>query len=253
MTENNQNIEVCVQAENFYPFIAGVASLADEGSIAFSREGMSISTMDPSSIAMIVAKLSNNHCTKYEVGKEPISIGLNLENLMDMIPKKDAIIKITRKSNTRLELKIDSNGQSETIEVPIIDVKKQPGKEPKIEYTARIELDTKTLKDIIRKADIYSVHLTMTSTQENLTFYAKGDAGTMNNAFGRAKFPTKYDINGSKPVIGSFNLDYLKRIIKTAQKDALIEIAYKTEDPIRISYMAGMVSLCYYLAPYMET
>ena len=135
--------------------------------------------------------------------------------------------------------------------LPMIDVKKDADKEPKIEFDSVVEVKADSLKEILKDANLLSTHVGFKTEKDSFVVLAKGDAGEleeehMNNAEVIKK------INASKSASATFNLDYLERMISACPSNSTMTLSIKTEEPIRIDYKIGDASVSYYLAPYME-
>ncbi len=59
-------------------------------------------------------------------------------------------------------------------------------------------------------------------------------------------------INAEKEESAIFNLEYLENIIKACPIGNTVNIALKTNEPLKVTYNIGDATLTYYLAPYME-
>ncbi len=232
--------------------VDSITSLIDEGSFNITKEGISLRAMDPSGISMISFSIPNKAFAKYDVDK-PILVGLNLENFGKILASSRADEQLVMKeSSNKFIVEFIGKNSRRRYRLPMIDVKKDADKEPKIDFDSVVEVKAESLKDILKDANLLSTHVGFKADKESFMVVAKGDAGEleeehMNNAEVIKK------INISKASSATFNLDYLERMISACPSSSTMMLSIKTEEPIKIDYNIGDASVSYYLAPYMES
>ena len=232
--------------------VDSIVSLIDEGSFNIAKEGIALKAMDPSGISMISFFISNKAFAKYEVDK-PVSVGLNIENLGKILSSSRSEEQLVMKENgNKFVLEFIGKNSRRRYKLPMIEVKKDAEKEPKVEFDSVVEVKSDSLKEILKDANLLSTHIGFKADKDSFVVVAKGDAGEleeehMNNAEVIKK------INAQKSASASFNLDYLERMISACPSNSSMLLSIKTEEPIKIDYKIGDASVSYYLAPYMES
>lgn len=231
--------------------VDSIVSLIDEGSFTIAKEGISLKAMDPSGISMISFFIPNKAFSKYDIDK-PASIGLNLENFGKILASSRSGEQLVMKEGSgKFLVEFIGKNSRRRYRLPMIDVKKDSDKEPKIEFDSVVEVKSDPLKDILKDANLLSTHVGFKTDKDSFVVVAKGDAGEleeehMNNADVIKK------INTSKSSTATFNLDYLERMISACPSNSSMMLSIKTEEPIKIDYTIGDANVSYYLAPYME-
>jgi len=232
--------------------VDSIVSLIDEGSFTISKEGIGLKAMDPSGISMISFFIPNKAFSKFEVDK-PMNIGLNLENFGKILAssRQDEQL-IMKESANKFHVEFVGKNSKRRYKLPMIDVKKDADKEPKIEFDSIVEVKSDSLKEILKDANLLSTHVGFKTDKDSFLVVAKGDAGEleeehMNNADVIKK------ISALKSSSATFNLDYLERMISACPSNSTMVLSIKTEEPIKIVYKIGEAEVSYYLAPYMET
>lgn len=232
--------------------VDSIVSLIDEGSFSISKEGIGLKAMDPSGISMISFFIPNKAFAKFEVDK-PMNIGLNLENFGKILASSRGDEQLIMKENgNKFIVEFVGKNSRRRYRLPMIDVKKDADKEPKIEFDSVIEVKADPLKEILKDANLLSTHVGFKTDKDSFLVVAKGDAGEleeehMNNAEVIKK------ITAGKASSATFNLDYLERMISACPSNSTMTLSIKTEEPIKIDYKIGDAAVSYYLAPYMET
>jgi proliferating cell nuclear antigen len=232
--------------------VDSIVSLIDEGSFNITKDGIALRAMDPSGISMIAFFIPNKAFAKYDVEKSAL-VGLNLENFGKILASSRQGEQLVMKdSNNKLVLEFVGKNSRRRYRLPMIDVKKDMDKEPKVEFDSIVEVKSDSLREILKDANLLSTHIGFKTEKDSFVVFAKGDAGEleeehMNNAEVIKK------INASKSASATFNLDYLERMISACPSNSTMTLSIKTEEPIKIEYKIGDAGVSYYLAPYMET
>jgi len=232
--------------------VDSIVSLIDEGSFSISKEGIGLKAMDPSGISMISFFIPNKAFAKFEVDK-PMNVGLNLENFGKILASSRGDEQLIMKENgNKFIVEFVGKNSRRRYRLPMIDVKKDADKEPKIEFDSVVEVKADPLKEILKDANLLSTHVGFKTDKDSFLVVAKGDAGEleeehMNNAEVIKK------ITAGKASSATFNLDYLERMISACPSNSTMTLSIKTEEPIKIDYKIGDAAVSYYLAPYMET
>jgi len=232
--------------------VDSIVSLIDEGSFNITKEGISLKAMDPSSISMVSFFIPNKAFAKYDVDKGAV-VGLNMENLGKILassrPNEQLVMK---DSSNKLILEFIGKNSKRKYKLPMIDVKKDPDREPKIEFESVVEVKSDSLREILKDANLLSTHIGFKTDKENFYVVANGDAGELEEEHvNNADVVKKMTI--TKASNATFNLDYLERMISACPANSTMRLSIKTEDPIRIEYKIGDADVSYYLAPYMES
>ncbi len=231
--------------------VDSIVSLIDEGMFNISKEGISLKAMDPSGISMISFNIPNKAFSKYDVEK-PVSVGLNIENFSKILASSRVAEQLVMKdSNNKFVVEFVGKNSRRKYRLPMIDIKKDADKEPKVEFDSTVEVKSDALKEILKDVNILSTHVGFKADKDNFQVVAKGDSMDLeeehlNNADVIKK------INASKAASATFNLDYLERMIGACPSNSTMTLSIKTEEPIRIEYKIGDAEVSYYLAPYME-
>lgn len=233
--------------------VESIASLVDEGIFNISKDGVSLKAMDPSGISMVSFLMPNKAFSKYDVEK-PMAVGINIDNLSKILStSRDGEQLLMKDSGNKLAIEfIGQNGSRRRYKLPILDVKKDPDKEPKIVFESIIEMKGDYLKNILKDANLLSTYIGFKTDKNVFMVVAKGDAGELEEEHsGNTDMLKKLEI--TKASSATFNLEYLDRIISACPADSSVSLSLKSEEPIKVDYKIGDASLSYFLAPYMES
>jgi proliferating cell nuclear antigen len=231
--------------------VDAIVSLVDEGAFNITKEGISLKAMDPSGISMVSFFIPSKAFSKYEVEK-PASIGINLENLSKILASsRNAEQLVIKDSNNKLSIEFIGEKSRRRYKLPMIDVKKEADKEPKIEFESTIEVKSDPFKEVLKDATSLSSLIGFRTEKDSFKISAKGDAAELEEEHDNPDFIKK--LNVTKPSSVTFNLEYLDRIVRACPPGNSIDLSLKTEEPIRINYKIGDATVAYFLAPYMDS
>lgn len=231
--------------------VDSIVSLVDEGTFNITKEGITLKAMDPSGISMVSFSIPNKAFSKFDVEK-PTSVGLNLDNLGKILASSRNNEQLVMKdSGNKLAIEFIGQTGKRRYKLPMIDVKKDADKEPKIGFESMVEVKSDSLKEILKDATLLSTYISFKTDKNSFVVAAKGDAGELEEEHSNGDAIKKLDV--TKSSTATFNLEYLERIISACPADTHVELSLKTEEPIKVNYKIGDAQLAYFLAPYMES
>lgn len=232
--------------------VDAIDCLIDEGTFNVSKDGLSLKAMDPSGISMVMFSIPNKAFSKFSVDK-PAKISCNLDNLSKILNSSRSNEQLIMKEDgNKLSIEFIGQNSRRRYKLPLIEVRKDPEKEPKIDFESVVDVKGDSLKEILKDANMLSSYVNFKTDKSTFMVVAKGDAGELEEEhMDSADFITKMDV--SKATSSTFNLEYLTKIVSPCPANSDIRISLKSEEPIRIDYSIGDASVSYYLAPYMES
>ncbi len=232
--------------------VDAIGSLVDEGAFNISKEGVSLKAMDPSGISMVSFFIPNKAFSKYNVEKETM-VGLNFDTLVKVLASSVGGEQLVMKdSNNKFLLEFVGQGSKRRYRLPMIEVRKEPEKEPKIDFESSVELKSDALREMLKHANLMSAYIGFKADKNMFSVMAKGDAGDLEEEHeGSGEMVKK--IESQKASSATFNLDYLTKIVGAAPADSTVSIHLKTDEPMKVDYKIGDANVLYFLAPYIES
>jgi len=232
--------------------VDSIVNLIDEGTFEITKEGISLTAMDPSGISMLIFSIPNKAFSKYDVDKD-VSIGINIDNFAKMLSsaRSDEQL-IMKESNNKLAVEFIGPNGRRRYKLPLIDTRKEKDKEPKVDFESIVEMKGDAFKEILKDAVLLSSYIGFKTDKDSLIVSAKGDVGELEEEhLGSTDAIKKIEVK--KPASATFNLEYLERIVSGCPSDSTLQLSLKTEEPVKINYKIGDANFSYYLAPYMES
>ena len=228
----------------FKSCISMISNLVEEVQLTAGLEEMRILEMDPANVAMVSLKLPKSSCMEYIVSQEE-KIGLKLSNLtmiLKRIVKDDLVLLET--VNNQLIVKI---GYNRTFTLPLIALEEhKEQKWPELEMPAKIKMITKMLDDSLEDVSTVAESATFEVTPAGLVITGEGDLAIAKIEMSNSDTTR---ITGTfEKVKAKFSMEYLMKMVKSSvAKEVTLE--FKTDYPIRLTYIADQFSLSYILAP----
>jgi len=229
----------------FSDMIAIISELVAEVRLKISKDGMSLTALDPANVAMVYFKIPNDLFAKFELEKEEV-LGINLESLKAVLRRCQAGSSLTlTKEEGVLKLVIQDRIKRD-FSLALIDITGDEKEMPKWEFKSVIKMDSESFVEIIEDCAIVSDACTFFAEPNKFIVEAHG----LNSA--RAEFTNEeveiYSDNSS----ARFSLDYLSKFIKGAKISARVTISFSDNHPMRIDFLTGNVLLSFVLAPRIE-
>jgi proliferating cell nuclear antigen len=230
----------------------------DETQFTATPDKLEINAMDPGRVCMMRLTIKKEHFDEYKCQKET-KVGVNLEDLNKILKRGSAEDSVeldfnVKEQKIRVKLKRDTTTRTRSFSLAAITT--QIAEVPvnsllEIHYDSTWDIEPQFLIDAVKDAEIYSDALTIETEQGKLLkFSSIGQIGEMNYEVELSELPD-HSVRGKNS--GTFSLVFLKSILKISSVTERLEMALKTDYPLRlkVDLIEGGV-LQYYLAPRSE-
>jgi proliferating cell nuclear antigen len=235
--------------------IGMMVNLVEEAALKFSEEGVRTRAMDPSRVALVDLEIGSGAFSEYQV-KGPTVLGINLLE-MDRIlsrgkPADELTIELDQ-SGSGLNLTF-RGASTRRLSLPLIDVSEAELPEPKIPFTATVEVLAGALQDGLKDAELFG---------ENVRFEAKGEEFLMSSAGEKGKTEMKLEkgdqalikIAAKQPTRATYGIAYLSNMLKSAESGNPVTLSFGTDLPLQLDFpiAEGKGRLRFLLAPRIES
>lgn len=225
-----------------------------EARMKISKDGISVSAVDPANVLMTKMEIPLGVFEVYEV--DPVTIGLDVIKIVNMLSdvndSGNAILELSE-DNARINMKV-GNMEWSTSLMAAESTRPEP-RIPDITLPAKVCIDGARFSKIVKSAMNMSDHIIL-GVKDSVFFASAGDGI---QSF-EAKIPLS-ELPGS--VAGEarslFSLDYVEDMAKAARKSDVVNIELGTDFPMRMSFRVGnnldpgaLPSVSYLLAPRFE-
>lgn len=230
----------------FSDIIAIISELVTEVKLKVTKEGMSLTAIDPANVAMVYFKIPAELFSQFEMDKEEETIGLNLENLKAVLRrcKFGSALTLEKKDNM-LKLGILDKIRRD-FSLALIEIDAEEKEMPVWEFKSVIKIASESLAEVIEDCLVVSDACTFTAEPTKFIVEASGLHST------RAEFSSdEVEIHSDKSS-ARFSLEYLNKFAKGAKVSSKAVINFSDNHPMRINFPTGNVMLSFVLAPRIE-
>ena len=239
-------------SDEWKAIISAISTLVEEATFEATVEGVSFRGMDPSHVALIDISWPNSAFEKYSCDGD-IKFGVRIDEFSKLIKraeKKDGI-EINISDDNMLHVSV---GKNKKYKMRLIESSASDTPLPKIDYDSKITLSSSRLDKILGDIDVVSDYLSIKTTQKNVEFSGKGDAGEATINLEKDTEDVE-DISVSQESSGTYSLEYLDPIVKAVGGTAdTIICEFSSEKPLRIEFKVTNIGrIHFYLAPRVES
>ena len=239
-------------SEEWKAIISAISTLVEEATFEATVEGVSFRGMDPSHVALIDISWPNSAFEKYSCDGD-IKFGVRIDEFSKLIKRaeKNDGVEINISDDSMLHVSI---GKNKKYKMRLIESSASDTPLPKISYDSKITLSSSRLDKILGDIDVVSDYLSIKTTQKNVEFSGKGDAGEATINLEKDMEDVE-DISVSQESSGTYSLEYLDPIVKAVggTADSII-CEFSSEKPLRIEFKVTNIGrIHFYLAPRVES
>ena len=239
-------------SDEWKAIISAISTLVEEATFEATVEGVSFRGMDPSHVALIDISWPNSAFEKYSCDGD-IKFGVRIDEFSKLIKRaeKSDGVEINISDDSMLHVSI---GKNKKYKMRLIESSASDTPLPKISYDSKITLSSSRLDKILGDIDVVSDYLSIKTTQKNVEFSGKGDAGEATINLEKDMEDVE-DISVSQESSGTYSLEYLDPIVKAVGSTAdLIICEFSCEKPLRIEFKVTNIGrIHFYLAPRVES
>ena len=235
--------------------VGTMVNLIEEAAFKFTPEGVKMKAMDPSHIALVDFELPAAAFSEYNV-KQPVTLGINLAEMDKVISRAKAddelLLELDEKLN-RLAI-VFKGASTRRLSLPLIDVREDELKEPKIQFTATADILAGVIQDGLKDAELISDNVKFEINENGFFISTEGDKGATELKLGKGdKGLVSLSVKG--PARAIFNIKYLSDMTKAAGSADVIKINLGTNLPIQLDFpvAGGVGKLRFLLAPRVES
>jgi len=247
-------------ALTLYNLFRCVQVVAEEPTLAFSGEGLTVVEMDPSHVAMVVAYAPKKLFDNWEIYSNPLDWLLsNGQPTKISVNMKDVVNYLKVKKNSYMEIsnedeKVKFTVDDVVVRLPKLKIKDYDIPKPNVELEAKIVMDIKPILDVIEnwhriKGKWYVPDIIFETTDEGDFKLSMNESDATFERVFKKTDPHILEITHTLPQKAMYSIGWIKDMLKTAKKlSNLIVIQFSTEKPVRLSAL-NQVQVDYWLAP----
>ncbi|MCX6814032.1 MAG: proliferating cell nuclear antigen (pcna) [Candidatus Aenigmarchaeota archaeon] len=230
-----------------------IAEIIDEGVFKVDQNGISLLAPDRTMVSVVDFRLPSTAFEKYKVDTDT-SMGLNLANFVNVIKRikgSDQVTLELAKDNTRLKVTVEGNGKR-TFEIPLLDIKDEKPPIDQLNFTGRVEIESRVIEDGIADAEIVGDSVIFEATPEFFRIYSKGDVSSTELEMTK-KDSAMLKLHATSNLRARYPLEYLKKMVKAAKLSKHAVLEFGNDYPMRLEFKEiDKAHLSFILAPRVE-
>lgn len=229
----------------FSDIISIISELVTEVKIKFTKEGISLTAVDPANVAMAHFKMPADLFSEYELEKEEV-LGVNLDNFKAVLRrcKPGSSLILQRHENT-LRLSILDRIKRD-FALALLDIDVEEKELPIWEFNSVVKLNSDSLVEVIEDCSVVSDACSFIAEPNKFKVEAYG----LHSA--KAEFSSDELEIHSGNSMARFSLEYLNKFIKGAKISNKAQLSFSDNHPMRLDFPTGNVMLSFVLAPRVE-
>ena len=250
---NKELIKMQLKLDNPQLLSEGISILSElvtEVKARVTRAGLNIIAIDPANVALVNLKLPASAFSQFELDKEEVILGLNLQDL------KAVLRRVTANSKLVLEVKDEmlhlaiQDASKRSFSLSLLNLEQEERTIPQLEFDNKIELNSSSFSEAITDAMIVADACNFITNKAAEQFIIDA-SGTLNKA--RSEFggdEAKLVIKDSK---AKYSLEYLQKFAKGAKIAEKVQLQFSNDYPCRIDFRGENIEIVFILAPRVES
>jgi proliferating cell nuclear antigen len=229
----------------FSDLISIISELVTEVKMKVTKEGLSVTAIDPANVAMVYFKMPAELFSQFELEREEV-LGINLENLRAVLRRcKPGSSLVMGKQDNLINLSIQDKIKRD-FSLALIDIHTDDKELPTWEFKSVIKMDALAFAEVIEDGLVVADACTFSAEPNKFIVEAAG----LNSA--KAEFSTEEIEIYSATSRARFSLEYLNKFIKGTKVSNRVTLSFSDNHPMRIDFPTGNVMLSFVLAPRIE-
>jgi proliferating cell nuclear antigen len=234
--------------------ISAIANLIDEAAFKFTPKGVEMKAMDPSHVALVDFELPAKAFVEYDVKEETV-LGIDMAEMSKIMSRAKAedkfILELDEEKN---RLTFTFRGAStRRFSLPLIDIGEAELPEPKLQFTASVEVVAGAAQDGLRDAELVGDNVRFEVSEKEFRMFSESDTGSAEMKLSKGDEGLK-KLDVKQPARSMYNINYLDNMTKAASSDDVITVNLGSDLPIQFNFpiAEGKGRLRFLLAPRIE-
>jgi len=230
----------------FADIISIISELVTEVKIKVTKEGLSLTAIDPANVAMVYFKLPSDLFSQFEVPNDEI-LGISLESLKAVLRRcQFGSSLVLSKQDNLLNISIQDKIKRD-FTLALIDIDAEEKELPVWEFKSVIKMSADSFVSVIEDCSIVSDACTFIAEPNKFTVEAKGPLNSARAQFSSDEVEIHSDFSTAR-----FSLEYLNKFAKGSKISSNVSLNFSDNHPMRINFPTGNVMLSFILAPRIE-
>lgn len=232
--------------------VKSVVNIIDEGALRFDLDGVKMRAIDPSRVVLVDFYLQKNAFKGYEV-KESKVVGLKfgeLEKVLSRAKPKDEIEMELDEKEGKLVLTF-KGASTRKLSIPLISVDERELPEPKIPFTAEVEVTGEIIQDGLKDAEMVGENVRLTAEKDEFLMVGEGDKGKTELKLSKGDEGLR-GVSVQQPAKAKFGLKNIIEIMKGVRSSEAVKMKLGTDLPLQLELPVENGRLKFLVAPRVD-
>ncbi|MEM3402019.1 MAG: proliferating cell nuclear antigen (pcna) [Candidatus Hadarchaeales archaeon] len=233
-------------------FVKSVVNLIGEGAMKFESDGVKMKAIDPSRAVLVDFHLKKDAFEAYEV-KESKLVGVKFDELEKVLSRaKSDDELIMELDETQGKLAITFKGAStRKLSIPLISVDERELPEPKIQFTAEVEVTGEVIQDGLKDAEMVGETIKFIVDKDEFQMIGEGTEGRSELKLSKGD-KGLVKISVQQPAKSKFGLKNIAEITRGVKGSDVVKISLGTDIPLQLELPLENGKLRFFVAPYID-
>jgi proliferating cell nuclear antigen len=251
-----------VQASTFKQVIDALKEILMDVNLEFDDTGMKIVALDNTHVVLVHLKLDADKFESFFCEKK-LFVGINmlkLHLLIKTISNNDVLtLFVDRNDSNRLGINIENQDKNmrTTYKLSMLDINVVRYSIPPVDFQTVITMPSVDFQKIIRDMHNLADYIEIRSVGNQITLSCKGDFCSQETIIGGDKNPgvtiTKHNPSDQEIIQGVYSLKYLSTFTKCTNMSTNVEIFFKNQYPLILSYLVSSIGIVRMACSQQET
>ncbi|MEM4318394.1 MAG: hypothetical protein QW244_01415 [Candidatus Pacearchaeota archaeon] len=224
-----------------------ISQLVTEVNIKLSKEGLSITALDPASVAMVIFEMPKSVFVNYTVESDEI-LAVNLEDLKAVLKRMEKAEVIVLEKKDNMLIVSCKDGIKKHFTLALINIEEEERAKPKLAFTSSVELSSDLLADAVEDSLIIADSTSFITTRDSFKILTIGTLNRSEIEFSQDEVKISAVEDKAK-----YSLEYLEKFMKAAKLWPKVRLSFKTDHPLQLDYFGDSeAKLSFILAPRVE-
>ncbi len=229
---------VLPQAKELKSIIPAVVAFISEGTFKATKESISLSSLDPANVAVILLDMYPNMFLEYNVEDEE-TFTINLEDFKKILTKV--------KLKDQISLEVDNNKKKFIIEVkgkskklftlPLIESESNFLEVPNLELPIKVEMDAKAFGEILASSKVIADEIKISADPNGpkIAITAEGELKSMKIEL-TPQDESILSMEVPSKATARYSVEYLYKLTNVAKVSDTLTFRFDNDKPIWITY-----------------
>jgi len=256
--------------EKFRALIQAVSALVYEGTLVANKEGLKLTSMDTTNVAMVLMDWKAKDFDSYELkNAEELKFKIGFDDVKKILARIKKADKLKLYVKDSFQISVEVSGEKKKYSLPLYDIDNDEKKDktPNLTYNLAVNMSSEKFKEIIDDMNFVGEGMSISVTKDTLSAKADESGKTKsasvvidNNTndveivINETEEEVKKRTEAKKEFeeVSRYSTSFLMKLSEGIKISDKVKVEYKKDYPIRLTFSSDNLELVSILAPRVE-